>query len=206
MASGACGPDEWQPTGGVEVKGKGRMETYLWREEQLEQRCTASSAVASGVWCPASESSMDAAESYTHSQACHSKPADKLYHGIAGGSDRDCPTLATLTLDSLRIAPCATSAALRSNALGFDFKAVTSILDAISCSCKSSALQLSGVKHPLRMAAAAAAAETEVGVGVVGVSSSHTVLAPITVSQCLRAWGANTAPLDNTGPLHRAQP
>lgn len=48
MASGACGPDEWQPTGAVEVKSKGRMETYLWREEQLEQRCTASSAVASG--------------------------------------------------------------------------------------------------------------------------------------------------------------
>ena len=25
-------PREWQPTGGVEIKGKGVMETFLWRE------------------------------------------------------------------------------------------------------------------------------------------------------------------------------
>ena len=33
-----CNPREWQPTGGVEVKGKGNMETFLWREFALPRR------------------------------------------------------------------------------------------------------------------------------------------------------------------------
>lgn len=32
IESEATSPDEWEATGGVEVKGKGVMETYLWRE------------------------------------------------------------------------------------------------------------------------------------------------------------------------------
>ena len=33
MASATSDPEEWEATHGVEVKGKGVMDTFLWREE-----------------------------------------------------------------------------------------------------------------------------------------------------------------------------
>ncbi len=33
MGTDMCVPEEWQATGGIEVKGKGMMDTYLWNEE-----------------------------------------------------------------------------------------------------------------------------------------------------------------------------
>ena len=36
-SSGICSRREWQPTGGVEVKGKGNMDTFLWREFAQQQ-------------------------------------------------------------------------------------------------------------------------------------------------------------------------
>lgn len=53
MASGASRPAEWEPTGGIEVKGKGKMNTFLWNEvpgfTQAAILASQSSPVASGA-------------------------------------------------------------------------------------------------------------------------------------------------------------
>ncbi|GIL52104.1 hypothetical protein Vafri_8045 [Volvox africanus] len=43
------GGEDWVPTGGIEVKGKGLMNTYLWTEGSEDQKLDKSSAVTASV-------------------------------------------------------------------------------------------------------------------------------------------------------------
>lgn len=53
IESEATSPDQWEATGGVEVKGKGVMETYLWREPPGSNAQLQSAALAAlpGLQC-----------------------------------------------------------------------------------------------------------------------------------------------------------
>ncbi len=61
MSGNSSGSDfsDWQATGGVEVKGKGRMETYVWRERKEGKRPSVSSSASSRPPLPAGNAGDD---------------------------------------------------------------------------------------------------------------------------------------------------
>ena len=92
MSSGTSSPGEWLPTGGVEVKGKGVMETYLWREGVLQEFTSRGSNRSRVETIGGGAPSEFAASSMTQSP-CHSS--------ALGGLMRVNPEWLRLCLDSV---------------------------------------------------------------------------------------------------------